>query len=251
MENIICPVCDNRKAMIGVECSDCQWPNYPVLGEKGDYYYAEVARAKEIFKDKCELRKLRDANQKLQLELEKEKLQREQDKLIAEKTRQVELDRIEKQQREQGKLRNKQKKRENSLIPKGKDFTIPNLGMDFVFVENGSFQMGSNDGYDDEKPVHKVTLSNNFWMGKYPVTQKEYKEIMEENPSYFKGNNNPVERVSWNDCVEFCARLTIQEQKAGRLPSGASYRLPTEAEWNIVKKVEIRAEDINIVVLIL
>jgi hypothetical protein len=85
-------------------------------------------------------------------------------------------------------------------------------------------------------------------MGKYPVTQGEYLAVMGNNPSYFRngtdGTNSggtgdtitnelrhPVEMVSWNDAVNYCARLTAQEQSAGRLPSGWLYRLPTEAEW--------------------
>jgi len=113
----------------------------------------------------------------------------------------------------------------------GSAWTVPDLGMEFMPVESGRFQMGSNDGDSDEKPVHRVTLTQNFWMGKYEVTQGEYEKLMGSNPSYFKGQRNPVEKVSWHDAVKFCEKLTETEHKAGRLPSGYEYRLPTEAEW--------------------
>ncbi len=111
---------------------------------------------------------------------------------------------------------------------------------DLVLVEGGTFQMGSDSGDEDEKPVHAVTLSS-FYMGKYEVTQAQWQAVMGSNPSNFKGDNLPVEQVSWYDAVEFCNKLSLKE---GLTPcysgSGTSitcdftangYRLPTEAEW--------------------
>jgi formylglycine-generating enzyme required for sulfatase activity len=111
----------------------------------------------------------------------------------------------------------------------------------FVRVEGGTFQMGSaNGGERDERPVRTVTLSS-FSMGKYPVTQKEYLEIMGSNPSRFMGDDRPVERLSWFDAIEYCNRLSHKE---GLVPAyirngdtvtwdraANGYRLPTEAEW--------------------
>ncbi len=113
----------------------------------------------------------------------------------------------------------------------GETWSVPELGLALIPVAAGSFQMGSNDGAGDEKPVHSVTISKPFWMGKYEVTQGEYEALMGKNPSKFKADRNPVEKVSWNDAVSFCGKLTERERKAGRLPSGYEYRLPTEAEW--------------------
>ena len=92
----------------------------------------------------------------------------------------------------------------------------------FIFVQGGTFQMGSNDGDSDEKPVHSITVSD-FYIGKYEVTQKEWKDIMGKNPSYFKGDNLPVEQVRWNDVQKFIKKLNIK--------TGGNFRLPTEAEW--------------------
>ncbi len=106
------------------------------------------------------------------------------------------------------------------------------LSFDMVTIEAGSFQMGSND-YDDEKPIHKVTIENSFELGKYPVTVGEYlhfvkatkKRVLEK---WSKGKeNHPVTDVSWDDAVAYCNWLNEQQQKY-------IYRLPTEAEWEYV-----------------
>jgi len=113
------------------------------------------------------------------------------------------------------------------------------LGMKFVYVAPDSFLMGSH-GIDNDRPVHNVTISKGYWIGKYEVTQSEYQSIIGNNPSKFKGRNKPVENVSWNDAVNFCEKLTARERAAGRLPSGCEYRLPTEAEWEFAARGGIK-----------
>jgi sulfatase modifying factor 1 len=120
---------------------------------------------------------------------------------------------------------------EASGLAPGDAWAVPELDMAFAYVAPGSFQMGSNEGEIDEKPVHTVTLSQGYWMAKHEVTHRQYEAIMGDHSNIFKGNNNPVEKVSWNDAVVFCRTLTKQERQAGRLPEGYEYRLPTEAEW--------------------
>ena len=99
------------------------------------------------------------------------------------------------------------------------------IGMEFVYIPSGSFEMGSNDGYyNEEKPVHRVTISNGFYMGKYEVMQKEYEKVIGTNPSYFKNCPRcPVEQVSWEDAQDFIKKLNAKNE--------GTYRLPTEAEW--------------------
>jgi formylglycine-generating enzyme required for sulfatase activity len=108
--------------------------------------------------------------------------------------------------------------------------TINGVDLDLVPIAAGSFDMGS-DEYDTEKPIHRVTVPE-FFMGKYPVTQEQWKAVaqlkqknrkLEADPSHFKGADRPVENVSWNDAVEFCDRLSEH--------TGNHYRLPSEAEW--------------------
>jgi formylglycine-generating enzyme required for sulfatase activity len=89
---------------------------------------------------------------------------------------------------------------------------------EMVSLRGGKFRMGSDDGESDEKPIHQVTIAP-FSIGKYEVTQAQWKSVMGNNPSTFKGDNLPVENVSWNDVKEFLKRL------------GNGYRLPTESEW--------------------
>ena len=106
------------------------------------------------------------------------------------------------------------------------------IGIEFALIPSGSFQMGCSDGdvdcQDDEKPQHKVTISNSFYMGKYEVTQGQWKRVMGNNPSYFKncGENCPVEQVNWNDVQDFIKKLCELEKM-----NPCKYRLPTEAEW--------------------
>ncbi|MBC8277088.1 MAG: SUMF1/EgtB/PvdO family nonheme iron enzyme, partial [FCB group bacterium] len=100
--------------------------------------------------------------------------------------------------------------------------TGPLSGMTFVKIPGGSFRMGSNES-KDEKPVHSVSIKP-FYMMTTEVTQKMWKELMGSNPSHFKGDNLPVEKVSWNDCQKFIEKLNQRDP-------GKGYRLPTEAEW--------------------
>ena len=116
--------------------------------------------------------------------------------------------------------------------------------LEMIAIPGGKFLMGTEDreierlvkkfdwsGYRGEKPQHEVTVQS-FFMGKYPVTQEQWKAVaslpkvqrnLEADPSKFKGGNRPVERVSWEDAVEFCQRLSKK--------TGKEYRLPSEAEW--------------------
>ncbi len=105
------------------------------------------------------------------------------------------------------------------------------IKMELVYVQAGRFQMGSNDGDSDEQPVHEVRISQDYWLGKYEVTQEQWTALMGSNPSDFKGAKRPVECVSWNDAQAYCVKLTDRERRAGCLPSGYVYCLPTEAEW--------------------
>ena len=96
-----------------------------------------------------------------------------------------------------------------------------------VYVPGGTFTMGATseqgiDAWDDETPTHIVSISG-FHIGRYEVTQKEWKAIMGTNPSVHKGDNRPVENVSWDDCQAFIRKLNAL--------TGRKFRLPTEAEW--------------------
>ncbi len=93
--------------------------------------------------------------------------------------------------------------------------------MKFAWCPPGTFLMGGN-GISDN-PQHRVTLSKGFWMGVYPVTQAQWQAVMGYNPSNFRGDDRPVEMVSWDDCQECCQKMAELTDKP--------IRLPTEAEW--------------------
>ncbi|MBW4434306.1 MAG: SUMF1/EgtB/PvdO family nonheme iron enzyme [Pelatocladus maniniholoensis HA4357-MV3] len=109
------------------------------------------------------------------------------------------------------------------------------IGLEMVEIPGGRFTMGApieeSDSRDSERPQHRVIIST-FFMGKYPITQAQWRAVaalpkinrdLKPDPSHFKGDNRPVECVSWYDAVEFCARLSLK--------TGREYRLPSEAEW--------------------
>jgi formylglycine-generating enzyme required for sulfatase activity len=111
----------------------------------------------------------------------------------------------------------------------------PDIGLEMVAIPSGEFMMGSpeteHDRWEDENPQHQVTVQP-FFIGKYPITQAQWRLIantpeiereLNPEPSNFKDDNLPVERVSWEEAVEFCQRLSRE--------TGRDYRLPTEAEW--------------------
>ncbi len=104
------------------------------------------------------------------------------------------------------------------------------IGMKLVLIHAGSFTMGSPaaDGRKEETPPHEVTISKSYYLGSYEVTQDQYEKVIGSNPSRFNGSKYPVERVSWDDAVSFCQKLSeMPEEKA----AGRRYQLPTEAEW--------------------
>ena len=130
---------------------------------------------------------------------------------------------------ERGNKRSRQQKTANYM----RENLSHGVILDMVVIPGGEFLMGSvvGEGEENEHPQHPVTV-NSFAMGKYPVTQAQWKAVaalpqvkrkLLLDPSKFKGGNHPVEKVSWYDAMEFCQRLS---QKTGR-----TYRLPCEAEW--------------------
>jgi formylglycine-generating enzyme required for sulfatase activity len=123
-----------------------------------------------------------------------------------------------------------QVKEKEMMIDLGGDVTI-----EMVRIPSGTFQMGSSDneqyGNPHESPAHTVTISKYFYIGKYNVTQGQWQAVMKSNPSEFKkGDNYPVEKVSWNDCQKFIDKLNKIVGVQNFEPPHV-FRLPTEAEW--------------------
>lgn len=99
-------------------------------------------------------------------------------------------------------------------------------------VEKGSFSMGATpemeNPWDEEKPVHTVNITHDYWMGETEVTQELWQAVMEKNPSEFKDPQNPVNKVTWDDCHAFISKLNEL--------TGMQFRLPTEAEWEFAAR---------------
>ena len=176
-----------------------------------------IAAQREADRQAVLERKQAEADRKKQeLEEKRRQIDEEKERLAAEKkaARQAELER-------------KQAKKALAMAPRPDQSTVDSAtGIQMIFVKGGCYQMGDTfgDGDKDEKPVHNVCVSN-FYIGKYEVTQGQWKKVMGSNPSSFSscGDSCPVENVSWNDVQEFIGKLNRQ--------SGKNYRLPAEAEW--------------------
>jgi formylglycine-generating enzyme required for sulfatase activity len=118
-----------------------------------------------------------------------------------------------------------------------------------ALIPAGTFDMGSDApggapyfNGAPSKPVHAVTISRPFWMGRTEVTQAQYQALMGTNPSLYLGADRPVERVSWFDAQAYCAALNAQQSALGQLPDGYHYRLPTEAEWEYACRAGVERE---------
>ena len=116
---------------------------------------------------------------------------------------------------------------EKGFSTDGRTFTVNGVSFEMIPVEGGTFIMGATseqdtDAYDDEKPAHSVTLSD-YLIGQTEVTQALWMAVMGYNPSHFKGDDLPVDNVSWNDCQLFIEKLNESAK--------TNFRLPTEAEW--------------------
>jgi formylglycine-generating enzyme required for sulfatase activity len=107
-------------------------------------------------------------------------------------------------------------------------FTSPSTGIELLLIPAGEFEMGSpsrgEDKFPNEYPAHKVTIKNSYYLGRSSVTQRQWKKIMGKNLSHFKGEDRPVEMVSWIEVQKFVKKLNEKEHTD-------KYRLPSEAEW--------------------
>jgi len=97
------------------------------------------------------------------------------------------------------------------------------LDMELIWCKPGSFIMGEGGN------AHPVILTKGFYLGKLEVTQEQYEKVMGNNPSKFKGENLPVEEITWDDAMAFCKKLS--EKEKGRIPVGWEFTLPTESQW--------------------
>ena len=129
--------------------------------------------------------------------------------------------------------------KESNRLVAGQRFEVPidNFAIPVRWVPGGQFAMGSRAGEPgrlDDEVQHQVLIRNGFLVCETECTQEIWVAMMTNNPSHFKGGSLPVEQVSWDSAVEFCRKLTDYHIAEGLIPSGVSWRLPTEAEWEYV-----------------
>ncbi|MGF1447873.1 MAG: SUMF1/EgtB/PvdO family nonheme iron enzyme [Opitutales bacterium] len=117
----------------------------------------------------------------------------------------------------------------------GESYTVPYLQLPLVWLKPGQVTVGTplreHARLPTEGPETRATFSNGLWIGATEVTQRAWLEVMGEIPTRYRHPDKPVANISWKDAQAFCAKLTEMETRAGRLPQGYAYRLPTEAEW--------------------
>ncbi len=179
------------------------------MPDKDKLYKVDLLTLKQEREKKEREEKERQEQERLEKE-KRERAKRERD----------ERERLEREQREKVEKERKEREARGEVEVKGVKFKM-------VYVEGGKFTMGAtaeqgSDAWGDERPTHKVTLSD-YYIGETQVTQALWKVVMGNNPSYREGDNLPVEQVSWEDTQEFIEKLN---QETGR-----TFRLPTEAEW--------------------
>lgn len=248
-----CPICESEIPLDSSFCTSCGWhfsSLYGIYGVEGQSLHDEkqVTIARNLLKraeeGKKSIARLHEISEILKEEQRKNQnflneiherdsrvaqLNSERNALLQEnERRKVEL---EKEVATKDKLIHDLKRQLTDAEEKFKkvinrNFTVGGVSFNMIRVEGGGFQMGASekdtDAYSDEKPQHWVNLSD-YYMGETVVTQALWKAVMGTNPSRFKGDNNPVEQVSWNDCQEFIKKLNEK--------TGQTFRLPTEAEW--------------------
>lgn len=195
----------------------------------GDYRAAEAERRQAeiaLAEQQAEQQRLEAA--RLAQEEVARQAKEEADRIAAENKRkaQEEAERKRKEEEER-----KLKEAANARFST-RTFTVNGVSFKMVAVDGGTFKMGATseqqNPYANEKPVHNVTLSS-YYIGETEVTQALWKAVMGSNPSYFSGSNNPVETVSYEDCITFINKLN--SLLSGQLPTGRKFRIPTEAEW--------------------
>ncbi|MBQ0008077.1 MAG: SUMF1/EgtB/PvdO family nonheme iron enzyme [bacterium] len=225
-----CPICGNKGPITDRFCLKCGWRFYPAYALTGKYDERMLAVAKNNWKNfngwsDMYSRHVNDSNERQkkndvlvsQLTLEKERLEREVTSLQSE---------IQELKSHPVAVQDEPKKSENS-DEKIRSFTVGDVTFKMVRVNKGMFWMGASkddtEAYIDERPIHKVQITKDYYLGEVQVTQALWKAVMGHNPSTFKGADRPVENVSWIQCMHFVDKLKIK--------TSINFRLPTEAEW--------------------
>ncbi len=123
---------------------------------------------------------------------------------------------------------------EDIVLELAGDAKLKYVKLELVYIKSGTFMMGSPKdelGRCDDEVQHEVTLTKDYWLGKYEVTKAQYRAVMGKTTSFWSHDDDPVVLVEWYQAKEFCEKLTAIEKATGRLLEGYEYTLPTEAQW--------------------
>ena len=233
----LCPVCGKEVLIQSLFCDKCGWQfpslysldgrEMPVCDE------TQLSLARAHWRSLDDIVTLQEDIKSKEKEINKEKCKNaeliRQFEMLERRQKEIEEELYKKENENKGKEEFDQEG--NNL--KERIFNIENVTFKMIQVKGGQFQMGASDSYlafDDEKPQHWVKLKD-YYIGETVVTQSLWKAVMGENnnPSNWKGDELPVETVSWNDAKDFIEKLN--EKLSLELLDGAKFRLPTEAEW--------------------
>lgn len=250
-----CPVCEKEEPIQSQFCSQCGWQFPKLYGIDGGnvplHDEAQLAIARKCWQGFGNIVTLQKENESLMADKRQlnYKLDELESKLESFRVKNAEIEKRykelerkqndieEKRIQEEAKRKAEEAKREEEM--RRGNFTVNGVSFKMIRVEGGTFMMGATpeqgiDAFDDERPVHQVTLSD-YYIGETQVTQELWQAVMHKNPSRFMNDNSPVDSVSWNNCQQFVLRLNQL--------TGKNFRLPTEAEWEFAARGGVMSQN--------
>ena len=227
-----CPVCEESIPILKTYCPRCGFQISPIHGiPELSYLFADkdeqLSISKRLYEKSLNLERECQQLRSCIVETNKKQEEKSCENVCSNGKHESPVEEVNRLKPESSKCSHTRGVHHSVLSGEVLEFEVGTCSFKMIPVEAGTFTMGATpemtDPYDDEMPTHQVTITNNYYIGQTEVTQALWKAVMGSNPSYFRGDNRPVESVSWNDCQKFITKLNSL--------TGQKFRLPTEAEW--------------------